>query len=331
MTVSSTSIPLDVFWETVPISDAFESIVTKLDKYRCFVTNGGERERGIETGNGGNASNAGRARHFRRGGGGAGRQLPVRMRQERPRIGIRELSREDMCKKEFLSLTNKVSPQNKDSIVKKMIAGLAPQYACMYCKVLWSIMQRPVQIYQNIYAEFARIVAVNTPMPNKLTFKGAWESCWREVTEGEKALINVPTMFNDVTDEGVFHEWSVWKKCRINLVKGCIFLCYHGVFTKPPIVILEPIMLAVDKALEDLYAQSAASAASATSSSSPIAAHIIDYWLEILSVSWNAENDIQQPMMKIALQKLNHWYNLSTNLPPKCRFKIESLKEVYCK
>jgi hypothetical protein len=314
-------VPIDVFLAAIPDPSKYEVLVKSLDAYRCFVTNGGERERGIDNHNGG--GNGG-SRNGRYGGGGRskghGRQNASaagnRMRQERPRIGMRELSREAICKKEFLSLTNKVSPQNKDAIVRKVLAILTPQYATMYCHVIWAIMQRPVQIYQNIYAEFARIVAVNTPMPDKLVFRGAWEACFDQVTAGNEAFVQVPVMFIDVSNEGVFQEWSVWKKCRINLVKGCVFLCHYGVFTKSPSFILDPVLVAVDAALclpqEDAQPP-----------------HIIDYWLEILGVSWEAEKDVQ-PLHDEIIQKLKHWAKHTEKLPAKCRFKIESLCEAHC-
>ena len=329
--MSIVPVPIEIFVATVGNHETFKALVQKLDTYKCFVTNGGERERGIE--NNGNANANARPRHNngRKGGGGHGghgthgggghghRQAqapPPRMRAERPRIGVRELSREDMCKKEFLSLTNKVSPQNKDAIVKKMLTGLAPQFSTMYCTVIWTIMQRPVQIYQHIYAEFARIVAMNTPAPNKQIFKGAWEACWRDVTEGTDAFVHVPGSFSDVADEGVFHEWSIWKKCRINLARGCVYLCIHGVFTQPSHSIFEPVMMAVEMALEG---------------KAPMGApHILDYWLDILSMSWEAQSEVQQALPKATLQKLTLWAQHTGNLPPKCRFKVESLRETYC-
>ena len=251
------------------------------------------------------------------------------MRQERPRIGIRELSREDMCKKEFLSLTNKVSPQNKDAISRKLLTALAPQYATMYCTVIWAIMQRPVQIYQHIFAEFARILAMNTPAPNKQIFKGAWDACWRTITEGTDAFVNVPDMFKvDVSDEGVFLEWSIWKKSKINLVRGCVYLCFHGVFTHPSTNIFEPVMCAVEMAL--IAKSAGGSGSGAVAVDAQVAPHVLDYWLDVLSMSWESQSDIQQPMPKATLQKLTMWAQHTSTLPPKCRFKVESLRETYC-
>ena len=316
-------IPLDVFLSTKSNPDKYKNLAINLDAYKCFVTNGGERERGLDTQNTNTAGSRRYGGSGRKGHGhGHGHRQPNgnsvnRMRLERPKIGMRELSREAMCKKEFLSLTNKVSPQNKDAIVQKMLAALTPQYATMYCTVIWTIMQRPVQIYQNIYAEFARIVAINTPMPDKQVFKGAWEECFSKVTQGDNAFVHVPTEFHDVSDDGTFHEWTIWKKCRINLVKGCVYLCFYGVFTKTPSEILAPVMSAVDEAL-------------LTNSPQTHPPHILDYWLDILGVSWDAEKEIQQPLSASYMQKLKSWAQYSGTLPPKCRFKIDSLREAHC-
>lgn len=314
-------IPVDVFYAATPNPDKYRSIINTLDAYKCFVTNGGERERGSsEHTGGGELSTSHGARGNVRSGGmrrNGARGHPrgqERMRQERPKIGTRELSREAMCKKDFLSLTNKVSAANKDVIIRKMLAALAPAFSTMYCNVLWEIMQRPVQIYQNIYAELARIVAINTPMPDKLTFKRAWEACYQDVTAGENAFVRVPGDFNDVSDEGVFHEWTIWKKSRINLIKGCVFLCFHGVFTKPPYYIIEPVVNAVDTEMDTQQCP----------------AHILDYWIDIISGSWDAERDIEQPIHPPMIEKLKSWTEKSVRLPPKCRFKIEGLYTTYC-
>jgi len=301
----SICIPVDKFLATCANADKYAHLVDKLDKYKCFVTNGGERERGNENG---------KQRHNSRKGHGA-RLTQPRMRQERPRIGVRELSREDMCKKEFLSLTNKVSPQNKEIIVKKLLMGLAPQFSTMYCSVLWTIMQRPVQIYQNIYAELARIVAINTPSPNKQIFKGAWEECWRNVTVGNDAFVLVPQAFTDVTHEDVFLEWSIWKKGRINLARGCVHLCVQGIFTQPYAQIFDPVVVAVEAAL---------------SGDTATASHVLDYWLDVLGMSWEAQREARQKLPMATIEKLMVWAQKSDNLPLKCRFKVENLRNTYC-
>lgn len=304
--MSVNSIPVDKFLTTIVYPNRYHHLVTKLDTYKCFVTNGGERERGIENTNARYRYNGRKARLSQ-----------PRMRQERPRIGMRELSREDMCKKEFLSLTNKVSPQNKDAIVKKLLTGLAPQFSTMYCGVIWTIMQRPVQIYQNIYAELARIVAINTPSPDKQIFKRAWEECWQNVTVGENAFVLIPEAFMDVTDEAIFHEWSIWKKSRINLARGCVYLCLYGIFTQPSTEIFDPVMAAVENAV--------------LSSETSAATHVLDYWLDVLGMSWEAQSEMQQVIPRTTIQKLNTWAQQSATLQPKCRFKVESLKNKYCK
>ena len=331
-------ISLDVFFGASDSPETFKGLVTKLDTYKCFVTNGGERERGIENNTHANNHRNRPRRHDnygRRGGHSGGRAATApRMRMERPRIGTRELSREDMCKKEFLSLTNKVSPQNKDVIVRKMIACMTPQFATMYCTVIWTIMQRPVQIYQHIFAEFARIMAQKTPAPEKKIFKDAWDDCWLTVTEGTAAFVNVPSIFHDagsISDEGVFLEWSIWKKSRINLVRGCVYLCFHGVFTHPPACIFDPVICAVEMELLSKSTQNASDSADVADAAVPVAAHILDYWLDVLSMSWESQSDIQQPLAKATVEKLTKWAEHTVNLPPKCRFKVESLRETYCK
>jgi len=198
---------------------------------------------------------------------------------------------------------NKVSPQNKDKLVQKSLAIFVPAYASMYCDVLWALIQRPVQIYQPIYAEMARAIAMSTPMPEKLAFKSAWETCW-----GGISFVDLPADFSDVSKEDVFHEWSIWKKTRINLAIGCVFLCYRGVFTEPAPLLLAPLVVCVDNALIE-----------------PPAVHVLDYWLDILGAIWGTLKETQQPLPHI--EKLTDWAHGFT--VPKCRFKVEKFIESY--
>jgi len=237
------------------------------------------------------------------------------MRQERPRIGICELSREDICKKEFLGHMNKVSPQNKDKILQKVIGHLQPQFVNMYCAVIWAILQRPAQIYQSLYAEIARHIAVHTPIPEKYAFREAWDQCWKSIVD-LGGLMNVPDELVDpeqLSDECTFQEWIIWKKTRLNLARGCVHLCFYGVFTKSPNVIIGPIADAIEGAMNG---------------GAPAPAHVLDYWIEVFSCIWETMRENRQPLDPEIMQKMRGWEQHRTKLElMSSRFKIQALIE----
>ena len=307
--VDLTVIPLNTFLYTSGCPDTFSHLVVELNKYKCFITNGGEKERVPSAALGGNGA---RRRYDGGGRGGRGGHV-AKHKPERPRIGMRELSRADMCKKEFLAFMNKLSPQNKETIVKQVVAKLAPMHVGVYCEVLWALMQRPVQIYQPYYAEMARTIAMSTPMPEKLEFKRAWDKRWESVVQGPTAFAVVPEAFHDasiISDDNGFLEWTIWKRSHVNLIKACMFLCTCGVFTQGIGSILAPVMVIVDENIVG---------------TTTIATHLLDYYIDLMSNAWTA---LQEPPKDIH-EKLTAWLPHIPKLSPATRFKILALSEKY--
>lgn len=72
---------------------------------------------------------------------------------EKPRIGIRELSREAIARKEFLALINKLSPQNVDAMKQQCMQTFRPEFSSMYVDMLWDAMLRSPD-YQHLYTCF---------------------------------------------------------------------------------------------------------------------------------------------------------------------------------
>jgi len=325
-----TVIPLDAFLNIIAVAETYGHLVAQLDKYKCFVTNGGEKERvpsgtqgggGDRNDRGGNDGGRGGRRRYDGGRGGRGyshhvqQHAPSKHKAERPRIGMRELSRADMCKKEFLAFMNKLSPQNKETIVKQVVAKLAPMHTGVYCEVLWALMQRPVQIYQPYYAEMARTIAMSTPMPEKLEFKRAWDKRWESVVQGPTAFAVVPEAFHDaaiIGNDNDFLEWTIWKRSHVNLIKACMYLCTCGVFTQGIGSILEPVMVIVD---ENIVGKE----------TTAMATHLLDYYIDLLSNAWAS---LAEPPKDIH-EKLTAWLPHVPKLSPATRFKVLALSEKY--
>lgn len=75
---------------------------------------------------------------------------------EKPKIGTRELSREALAKKEFFGIINKIAPQNKDAILKKLV--FRDEFLDAYIKFLWDALLRSPE-YQELYMDVLAVIA----------------------------------------------------------------------------------------------------------------------------------------------------------------------------
>lgn len=90
-----------------------------------------------------------------------GNKWPTRRPQvvpppEKPKIGMRELSREALAKKEFFAVVNKIAPQNKDAILKKI--AFRDEFLDVYVKLLWDAFLRSPE-YQTLYIDVLDTIA----------------------------------------------------------------------------------------------------------------------------------------------------------------------------
>lgn len=293
----------DVFFSTPPAPAArIVALAAKLDEYACF-----------SQGRNGGGGRPGRRAQV------AGRRAA---RTERPRIGARELSRGDMCRKDFLGLMNKMSPQNYGKIWKAVATGLVPEHAAVYCDVLWSLMHRQSRLYLAMYAEVAWSIARALVAPHKMEFKAAWDEKWAlwvgatgaegsgpgaywAVGAHQRALLATVTS----SSEDDFNELLAWKKSRLCLAQACAYLCHKGILTHPPIAFLAPVVDAVAAFMEP-------------ASTPPPSYDFLDYYLDILIQCIQVLGEIKQPVPPVLLEKLTAWHAQSDALPSLCRFKI---------
>lgn len=76
---------------------------------------------------------------------------------EKPRIGVRELSKEHIARKDFLALINKLSPQNAEVIQQQLKSVFRMEFTSMYVDMLWDAMLRSPD-YQHLYVDIMRMI-----------------------------------------------------------------------------------------------------------------------------------------------------------------------------
>ena len=99
---------------------------------------------------------------------------------EKPRIGNRELSLENLARKDFLGVLNKLSAANQATLIANFAKVIRPDFADLYVKLFWEGFLRssdyqPVQI--NLLTLFAEHFPVQ-PRINALLSEYRTERLW---------------------------------------------------------------------------------------------------------------------------------------------------------
>jgi hypothetical protein len=187
-----TSISLDTFYScqrNINDSGIFkEKAKNLINTYKCFTdTSNNFRER---------VNNKGKA------------FVPVvTERPEKIKIGSRELSREYLAKKEYMSLMNKLSDQNKKQINNMFKAIIREDCYKLYIEMTWDMMLRFPE-FQKLYFDLIKILY--DYFENKTDFINIWMTIINDY-ESLKKWIPSDDILDD-KDYDEFCDFQKWKK-----------------------------------------------------------------------------------------------------------------------
>lgn len=133
---------------------------------------------------------------------------------EKPRIGMRELSREAIARKEFLALINKLSPQNASNIITQCKTSIRPEFLPMYVDMLWNAMMQSPD-FQNLYIDV--FTAIDSLYSVTVDIRRIWDTYLEN-----KAWLPKPTEEGHSYDD--FCDQVKAKKRAIASVKGWVYL-----------------------------------------------------------------------------------------------------------
>lgn len=137
-------------------------------------------------------------------------------RPEKLKIGGRDLSKDTLVRKDFLSLLNRLSDQNKKQIFNQFKTNILPDYYKMYIRMTWEMILK-FPDFLKIYINLITILYEN--IQNKNLFI---EELILIVTEYESKKEWIPT--DDILDENDYDEfcdYQKWKKRAISAIR-CI-------------------------------------------------------------------------------------------------------------
>jgi len=134
---------------------------------------------------------------------------------ERKKIGTKELSIEAITRKEFLSLMNKLTLNNKQSILKNVASIIRKDYTSLYIDIIWDLMQRAPE-FRTVYYEVFKLLD-NTILIDK------WLSIW-DTYYNNKNWIPCDEILNDNEDYDEFCDFVKWKKRALAAINIWIML-----------------------------------------------------------------------------------------------------------
>jgi hypothetical protein len=187
-----TSISLDTFYScqrNISDSGVFkEKALNLVNAYKCFTDNSNNFK----------DKHNGRGRNF----------VPVSTeRPDKIKIGTRELSREYLAKKEYMSLMNKLSEQNKKQVYNMFKAIIREDCYKLYIEMTWDMMLRFPE-FQNLY--FDLIKMLYDYFESKTLFINTWLNIISDYEVSKKWLPTEDILDDKDYDE--FCDFQKWKK-----------------------------------------------------------------------------------------------------------------------
>ena len=148
-------------------------------------------------------------------------------KDERPRIGARELSREEFIKKEFMATMNKLTNSNQQRIIAGLKDRINPDYGAIYIKIVWDLMKSQPsnqRLYLNV-CETLRTIFGNDQIC----------SLWQKVFEDyvlRKDWTRGGRPPPSQNDYDAYCDYVKWKKQAINAVTAYNMLINVGFLDK---------------------------------------------------------------------------------------------------
>lgn len=160
---------------------------------------------------------------------------------EKPRIGNRELSLENLARKDFLGVLNKLSAANQATLIANFAKVIRPDFADLYVKLFWegflrSADYQPVQI--NLLTLFAEHFPVQ-PRINALLSEYRTERLWMPAegvlpsppaaSASSAASAADPNARGDaVAEYDDFCDYVKWRKRTVNTIHAWRVLAGSG-------------------------------------------------------------------------------------------------------
>lgn len=316
-----TQVPLQVFLQIRTRSDLVDveaaSKAQQLqDTYACFKISGDchqHHRHGKHAHTHGGSSN-----RWSRKGPAADRHKDERRltRTEVVKIGSKELSRQNLARKDFMALMNKLSRQNKLHIHQTVQNVFREDCLSVYVDILWDLMQRSADLI-TLYMEVIDVLVHVSE--NKESWPLKWAKTWDEFEQGGGPAPNQELLADD--DYGEFCDYIKWKKRTNGALCACVHLAKAGYIRSTiPMDTAELIKVAFDETILPSDLQ-------------PSGTKVSDAHIDQLRCMIAEEHGLccDRCIRDAALAWCEGWCSKGSHLRPSTRFKMLDLMELCSK
>jgi hypothetical protein len=195
-----------------PLFKAIEELKSRFPCLTAPITShegGPFRSHGGEGGTWGNdGRNGGGHHHHRR----KGYHHHHHKKAERPRIGVREFSREDISRKDFTANLNKLSRQNYEAILRLIRITYNSNFLSNYMEILWTMMVRQPD-FQDLHIQVIHHLLSITPPERKVQAQAYWTERFQTYFQSRPWLPPSSEFLQATSEEyDTFCDYLKWKK-----------------------------------------------------------------------------------------------------------------------
>lgn len=144
-------------------------------------------------------------------------------RLEKIKIGNRDLSRENIARKDFLALMNKLSDNNRGPILQTLKQVFREDCIDTYVNVTWDHMQRSPD-YHDLHMAVLKTIHGLITKPH--LWREKWDTLWTHYVQEQLWRPSSELLHEDDYDE--FCDFVKWKKRALSSLHAWKKLEYHG-------------------------------------------------------------------------------------------------------
>jgi len=228
-----------------------------------------------------------------------------RTMEQRPRIGVRELSREDMVCKDILSHLNKLSKTNVESIIRSLRTSFYIDYLQHYISITWDMMYKQPD-FQPLFVMVLNNVRALLVSPTSLSEFDALltNNCCTFLDD--QGWIPPPSILCHTAEYDDFCDYVKWKKKSQGTLRAVLALMTSH--------LVEPRFEHVFERISDSLQASAGSP--------DVDLRVLECILDALLICVRTSKCID-----VSDEWLSQWVEKSQVWPKNAKFKMLDLKE----
>jgi hypothetical protein len=234
-----------------------------------------------------------------------------RTMEQRPRIGVRDLSREDIVRKDILCNLNKLSKSNVEAIIRSLRTSFYIDYFHHYVSITWDMMHKQHEFQPLFVMVLNNVRALLINPSDTAQFDLLLAQKCRGFLD-EQGWLPPPSVLCEAPDYDEFCDYMKWKKKSQGILKAVLILMSS--------TIVEPNYEEVFENISDTL----------QNCGSIIGADIrtLECILEAILI---CARTIPRPSRHISDEWINHWIEQSEIWPKNAKFKMLDIRESLCK